>query len=171
MKKFEGARETKGYTYGSAIEKLTKGKYIIKILEAIEFKSKTGLDMLSLKFDICEGSFSNYYRMKSTLSKENKWGGMYYQLIENEDGTINPFFKGIIDSFEKSSGEEFDFDNPDVNWFVDKKIGGVFNYEQVKYKNKTYEVAKLQKIVAIEDLDSVNIDDSNNNFEEKDLPF
>ncbi len=177
MKKFEGAKETKGYTAGSStIPKLKKGKYIIKILEVIESKSKSELDMICFKFDIHEGEFANYYRMKSALNSKNTWGGLYYQLEETAEGDINPFFKGIIESFEKSSGEEFDFNNPDVNWFKDKMIGGVFNYEEVEFKGKKYNVAKLKKMVAIEDLDNVDVDEvtqevTNSNDDEKDLPF
>ena len=93
-------------------------------------------EKLDLEFDIKEGSaLDGYYarqyekRMKFNMSGA-KWGGTLRQSTHTKDGDINPYFKGLINSIEKSNpGYDFAAANFNEATLKGKKVGFVFRDE------------------------------------------
>ena len=139
---------------------LPAGAYICKIVNANPDKSKKGVDMLAIAFDIADGEYCDIYcDMYNRLKKENaeaKWpnSGTYRQLIANMDGTTNGFFKGMILNIQAS--------NPGYEWNWDEKslkgklFGGVFRREEyLDNEQKARWTTRLFKILPVDGIENV----------------
>lgn len=130
MIKPKGFDESSAFVPGESAT-LPPGGYVCKIVRAKEEKSRSGKQMLTIAFDICEGEFADFYANKQAAQKAKdpnadvRWGGVYRQLTE---GDSLPFFKGMIASLEDS--------NPGWKWMWDEKtlvglkFGGLFGREE-----------------------------------------
>lgn len=93
-------------------------------------------EKLALEFDIKEGtSLDGYYarqyeKRMSFNAGTAKWGGVIMQSTHTKDGAINPYFKGLINSVEKSNpGYSFEGTNFNEATLAGKRIGFVFRDE------------------------------------------
>lgn len=125
---------------------LPPGGYECRIVKVQLGKARSGKDMLTIAFDIESGPYAGYYRKQFDGRKANnpdaKWGGMYYQLVWDEN---MGFFKGMIQNIEKS--------NPGYTWdwneqsLVGKLFGGKFREEE--YIGNNGNVRTSTKCIAI----------------------
>ena len=112
MNKLNGWEQTTAQM-GGAMPQLTPGGHAVKILGVEMVTSRSGREMIVLRFDIEEGSeFDGMYRRIYNSRAQNvpvgtlpKWpnGGTYYQLTADEQGATNPRFKGLIKAVEESN--------------------------------------------------------------------
>lgn len=127
MKKFNGYDEIKAY---QEKERLPRGAYILKILNAEEVTNSFGT-VLVFSFDIAEGEFKDFYRQdyNNQFQEDKKWKGTYRLFEPREDGSqrdawTKSKFKGVMTAFEESNpGYHFDWDEKKL---VGKLIGGLF---------------------------------------------
>lgn len=168
MQKPTGYDDAQAFTGES--NTLPPGGYICRINGARSEKSKTGKDMLVISFDIVEGEYKGFYRMKFDEDKkknpEAKWQGVYRQLTE---GDSLSYFKGMIEAIQES--------NPGYSWNWDENslkgllFGGVFRGEE--FLNTKGEIHIATKICFIRTVESVRkgikipeaktLDNKNNN--------
>ena len=124
---------------------LTKGAYVIKILEVIleANKNNTGKH-LTISFDIAEGEYKDFYMSayKADSSEDKKWNrdAMFYLTVPGADSqqyvwdNWNTFFADLEDS-----NNGFVFDGNDLNSLKNKVIGGKFYIEQSEYNGNIYD--------------------------------
>lgn len=139
--KIRGYKDVQGVNPGEFVQ-LPAGGYICHIVNAELTKSKAGNDMLVLYIDIAEGEFANYFKNQTDREKQfdsnKKWtnAGIYRQLVYDNDGNCSRYFKGFINTLERSNpGFKFnddDFEPSDLHW---KLCGFVFGQEEYEKQN------------------------------------
>lgn len=147
MKKPAGYDDVQAFTGES--NTLPPGGYICRINGARSEKSATGKDMLVISFDLTEGEYKGFYRMKFDSDiKSNpdaKWQGVYRQLTE---GDSLSYFKGMIEVIQES--------NPGFSWNWDENslkgllFGGVFRREEYLKDGQSRMSTKLCYIRTVE---------------------
>ncbi len=108
------------------------GGHIFKVVAVSDKPSKAGNDMVTLELDIAQGEFKGAFE---------RFPKRYFQLV---NGDNLPYFKGMIDAFQKSNSAEamkralkgLDF-NPDG--LMELLVGG--NLREVEYVNSSDDVA------------------------------
>ena len=147
----------KGYDQAQAsggFKSITAGTHKIKILKAIDTKSKAGQPMLQLNCDIAEGEFKDYYRKAYDYKKQNygsaTWGCVIRKLCdENDDRTIG-YFKGMMTAIENSNqGYKWDWQEESLR---NKVACGVFDYDK-PWQNDKGEMVQTVKIQSLRSLD------------------
>lgn len=129
--------------YGNSAVKLTPGGHICRIHSATVETSRTGNDMLVVAYDIYEGSeFDGFFRRKfdgSVQYRSNaKWPGVFRVNLLNSRGLTNGFFKGFIESVEKSnSGFNFRATGADESKLAGKLVGFNFGEEEFMGRDGT----------------------------------
>ena len=130
--------------------KIKAGGYIIKILDARIEKSKSGQDMIVLRFDICEGEFADYYTKKWKRAKEQgkdyNWGGKFYIVIgiDGYDGRL----KALTTSVEKSNaGYTWNWDEESLKG---KIVGAIFRDEEFIMNDQIYTNAKIWQVRSVD---------------------
>lgn len=119
--------------------------YVCKVLDAVESRTKTGKPLLVLTLDIAEGKYKDFF--KGNLDKAPKM----FQLIYSKDGSISPFFKGLLTNFERSNptlkvvGDYFD-----EKILVGMFIGVIFGEEDFIYNDEVKTAVKPQYSLAID---------------------
>ena len=85
MKKFSGYNEINV----DVLEKLPRGAYVLRILEAKEEITASGWDTLRVSFDIVEGEYKDFYKNQyiSSTTKDKKWKGVKVVYLPKDDGT------------------------------------------------------------------------------------
>ena len=117
---------------------LPAGGYVCKVMQVLETKSKSGLEMLQISLDIAEGEFKNYFTdaYKNDTRDQKKWGCIAYLVVdENTDyGTKN--LKGFVTSVENSNtGFNVVWGDNFAKCFKGKLVGAIFGREQ--YESNT----------------------------------
>ena len=107
------------------IERLPAGGYVCIVLLAQVKNTKNGKPMLVLSLDIAEGKYAKFY-----VNVDN-YSPRIFRTIHDKDGKVSPFFKGLLDNFEKSNSDlKITFPYFDENQLRNKKIGVVFGEEE-----------------------------------------
>ena len=131
MKKFNGYNEINV----DVIEKLPRGAYVLRILEAKEEITASGWDTLRVSFDIVEGEYKDFYKNQyiNSTAKDKKWKGVKVVYLPKDNGTdederTKRTFKTFISKVEHS--------NPGYSWdwnetgLKGKLVGGLFAMEE-----------------------------------------
>lgn len=145
---------------------LTLGGHICEILDVREYTSElTGNTSLKVSIDIKENSeFDNYFKKQfdNNTLKDKKWPSSatkYLSLKEEQTA----YLKGFITAVEKSNnckikteiGKELDYEQ-----FKNKKIVGVFGWEEYMNNKKEKKVAtKLLHFRSLDKLSEIEIPD------------
>ena len=159
------------------------GAYECVIKEAgVHTNEQSGKKTFRVAVDIASGEFKNYYQQRydSNTSMDKKWDNNAVRYLAFEGDNV-AYFKGFITAVENS--------NPGYKWnweeetLVNKKIGGIFLYEEYENQEGKRNVkVRLNKFRSLDKLkdafvsDSVkllngsymSIDDYNERKEEKD---
>ena len=140
---------------------LTLGGHICKILDIREYTSElTGNTSLKVSVDIDEKSeFDGYFKKQydNNTSSEKKWpsGATRYLSLKEEQ---TAYLKGFITAVQHSnSGSKIVVDagkELDLEQFKNKKIVGVFGWEE--YENDKKEVKVATKLLQFRSLDKLN---------------
>lgn len=138
---------------------LPDGGYVCRIMDFTEGKTAVKqIPAVYVYVDIAEGEHKGKYaaEWKSDTRPEKRWGAIYQQTVTKNDGTTNPFFKGLITSIEKSN-------NITVKWtddpkafsaqFKNKLIGVVFAREE--YRNAAGAIKWSVKPMQIHSVDAI----------------
>jgi hypothetical protein len=136
---------------GSGGAKLTVGGKICIITGAYEsVAKKSGMPMLVIEFDICEGAEKNHYKdLQEKFGGD--WRGVYRQPTQDVDGNCSPFFKGVITAIEASNDRyKFDFNERTL---IGKRFGGIFGEEE--YLSRDGEVKSSVKLAYIRSVESI----------------
>lgn len=121
---------------GSQQTQIEPGGHICRIQGARMTKSRSGKDMLEIAFDIHEGGpFDGYYKARheraTNFDVDAKWPGIFRVVTENNDGTTNGYFKGLITAVEKSNpGYKFWTTGGDEVTLKGKMVGFNFGAEE-----------------------------------------
>ena len=125
--------------YDSDFKRLPVGGYVCEIRKMEEtITPKTGVQMVSVSFDIAEGEYKDYYAKQyrrekareTTGGRAARWRGVYNIFPYTGEGLTNPVFKGLLVCLEKSN-DRFRIVwplNPEV--FKGKKVGLLFREEE-----------------------------------------
>lgn len=150
----------KGYTGAEPVTPLALGGHICRIRGARLEKCSNGMDRLVLAFDIQEGSeWDGYYAQKyqslRNWSADSKWPGVFSTFITNPDGKTSGYFKGLIESIEKSNpGFDFVAAGADENKLNGKMVG--FNFGEEEYWSSVYSevrvIVKPRYAVSVQDV-------------------
>ena len=127
---YDGAQANTG-----AFERIEAGGYVCVIKRAYECATTGGKDMLAIEFDVAEGKYKDYFKNDCERRQRNangygtvKWRGIYRQLVHDNEGNANAFFKGMIQSIEGSNlGYRWDWDETKL---TGKRVGIVFRDEE-----------------------------------------
>ena len=162
------------------------GAYVCTIKEAEVHENKeTGKRSFKVAVDIAEGEFKDYFKKRydNNTNMDKKWDNNATRYLAFEGDNL-AYFKGFITSVENSNvGYTWNWDEKTL---IDKKICGVFQYEEYEnqegkkgVKVRLNKFRSLDKIKEIEVSYSVkllngtymSIDDYNERKEEKNNPF
>ena len=150
----QGYNNTQGANFGEANNKLEAGNYICRILGVKVAQNKSGAPMLILQFDIAEGEYAGYYTnlYNNQFKKSNdvKYRGFYYQ---NMTGNCLRYYKGLLETLEKSNGIKIDGENGfDENLLKNKKFIGRFGEEEFQTNEGSIKtVVKLRYITSLDE--------------------
>lgn len=112
---------------------LPKGNYVCKIIQAGEYKSNKGKDMIKIAFDIAEGEYKDFYKKKFEADErqDKKWPGdaIYYMTIPTDN--CESYIVDQWDEFwgnieESNNGYVFDGNEKTIKG---KIFGGIFRNE------------------------------------------
>lgn len=106
------------------IERLPAGGYVCIVTSTEKRNSKNGKPMLVLKLDIAEGKYAKFY---ANVQKPP----CIFRTIHDKDGKLSPFFKGLLENFEKSNSDlKIELPYFDETKLNNKKIGVIFGEEE-----------------------------------------
>ena len=129
-------KESKG---GSA--QLPAGGYIVKIMSAkMQNAQSSGLPMVVIQFDICEGEYKNYYHKKwdnaKNYSPDAKYGGIARIPAVDQEGKARKGFNSFCGAVEASNGCKLPTDD---DMFLaslrGKYVGIIFGREEFEAKD------------------------------------
>lgn len=137
------------------------GAYECKIINAVEnHNEESGKTTLKVMVDIASGEYKDYFKKRydSNTAIDRKWDNNATKYLAFE-GENTSFFKGFITTVENSN------DNYKWNWdettLRDKKIVGVFQYEQYKKQDGTKALkVRLTKFRSLDKLGEIEVSDS-----------
>lgn len=118
------------------------GGHHLIIKQVNETKSKTGLPMIVVLFDMAKNDKQPEYmteEFRNDVRPDKKWphSGTQYILTAGQDGECTKSFKSFMTSFEKSNNCEAVWGEKFNAQFKNKKIGGVFGEVENEYNGKT----------------------------------
>ena len=135
---------------------ITAGTHKVKILKAIDTKSKAGQPMLVLNCDIADGEFKDYYRKAYDYKKQNygsaTWGCIIRKLCDEDDKKTIGYFKGMMTAIENSNPGYVWDDTWDENTLRNKVACGVFDYDK-PWQNDKGEMVQTVKIQSLRSID------------------
>jgi hypothetical protein len=142
MQRYDNYDATQAFT--GDFEELELGGHICRI-KSVECTAKPYGELLTIEFDIAEGTQAGYYQRK--FDSLGKWVGKYYQTVKKDD---LKFFKGFITAIEKSNpGFKFDFDEKQL---VGKLFGGVFGQEEYESNGEVKVSTKCVQVRSVEEI-------------------
>lgn len=144
---------------GTGASRLPVGGYVAKIINA-KVEEYNGSEKLVLALDIAEGEHAGFYKKLYESKKVNypdaAWPCKYGQFVTTAEGNTNRFFKGIINSIEKSNpGYDFAATNGNEKTLIGKLVGAIFGEEEFRGNNgNVYTSVKPMQFRSVETIRS-----------------
>ena len=137
------------------------GAYECKIINAVEnHNEQSGKTTLKVMVDIAKGEYKDYFKKRydSNTAIDRKWDNNATKYLAFE-GENTSFFKGLITTVENSNvGYKWNWDETTLR---DKKIVGVFQYEQYEKQDGTKGIkVRLNKFRSLDKLGEIEVSDS-----------
>ena len=137
------------------------GAYECKIINAVEnHNEQSGKTTLKVMVDIASGEYKDYFKKRydSNTAIDRKWDNNATKYLAFE-GENTSFFKGFITTVENSNvGYKWNWDETTLR---DKKIVGVFQYEQYEKQDGTKGIkVRLNKFRSLDKLGKIEVSDS-----------
>ncbi len=135
---------------GSSFEPIELGGHILVIKDVQETTSKSGKEMIVVRFDFAQGDKQPGYfteQFANDIRPDKKWpnAGTAYILTEDSDGNCSRNFKTFTTSVEKSNrGFEIQWGDKFAGCFKNKFVGGVFGVVEEEYGGKVHSTHKLR---------------------------
>ena len=160
MKKIENWNEIEAKGMDD-FKALPIGAYECKIINAVEnHNEESGKTTLKVMVDIASGEYKDYFKKRydSNTAIDRKWDNNATKYLAFE-GENTSFFKGFITTVENSNvGYKWNWDETTLR---DKKIVGVFQYEQYKKQDGTKGIkVRLNKFRSLDKLKEIEVSDS-----------
>ena len=160
MKKIENWNEIEAKGMDD-FKALPIGAYECKIINAVEnHNEESGKTTLKVMVDIASGKYKDYFKKRydSNTAIDRKWDNNATKYLAFE-GENTSFFKGFITTVENSNvGYKWNWDETTLR---DKKIVGVFQYEQYKKQDGTKGIkVRLNKFRSLDKLGEIEVSDS-----------
>ena len=124
---------------GGASRKLPAGGYVCRIMDAkIQNAQTSGLPMVVIQFDICEGEYNNFYhdKYKNDLGfrPSAKYQGIARITAVDAEGKARRGFNSFCGAIEKSNDVKLPTeDTAFLNMLKNKFIGIIFGREEVQF--------------------------------------
>lgn len=137
------------------------GAYECKIINAVEnYNDQSGKTTLKVMVDIASGEYKDYFKKRydSNTAIDRKWDNNATKYLAFE-GENTSFFKGFITTVENSNvGYKWNWEESTLR---DKKIVGVFQYEQYEKQDGTKALkVRLTKFRSLDKLGEIKVSDS-----------
>lgn len=119
-----------------SFESVTPGGHVCKIMRAVcEKAASSDADMLCLLIDVQEGSnldgvYRRIFDSKRATKPDAKWPCVFRQPVTDKEGKCSPYFKGLIESIEKSNPGYSFASTWDERTLAGKMVGFVFREEE-----------------------------------------
>lgn len=130
------ARESTGSS-----RKLPAGGYICRIMDAkMQNAQSSGLPMVVVQFDICEGEYNNFYHDKYKTDigfrPSAKYQGIARIPAVDAEGKARKGFNSFCGAVEKSNGIKLPTeDTAFLNMLKNKTVGIIFGREEVEFSD------------------------------------
>ena len=160
MKKIENWNEIEAKGMDD-FKALPIGAYECKIINAVEnHNEQSGKTTLKVMLDIASGEYKDYFKKRydSNTAIDRKWDNNATKYLAFE-GENTSFFKGFITIVENSNvGYKWNWDETTLR---DKKLVGVFQYEEYKKQDGTKGIkVRLNKFRSLDKLKEIEVSDS-----------
>lgn len=137
------------------------GAYECKIINAVEnHNEQSGKTTLKVMVDIASGEYKDYFKKRydSNTAIDRKWDNNATKFLAFEGENIS-FFKGFITIVENSNvGYKWNWEESTLR---DKKLVGVFQYEQYEKQDGTKALkVRLTKFRSLDKLGKIEVSDS-----------
>lgn len=137
------------------------GAYECKIVNAVEnHNDQSGKTTLKVMVDIASGEYKDYFKKRydSNTAIDRRWDNNATKYLAFE-GENTSFFKGFITTVENSNvGYKWNWEESTLR---DKKIVGVFQYEEYKKQDGTRGIkVRLTKFRSLDKLKEIEVSDS-----------
>ena len=160
MKKIENWNEIEAKGMDD-FKALPIGAYECKIINAVEnHNEESGKTTLKVMVDIASGEYKDYFKKRydSNTAIDRKWDNNATKYLAFEGENIS-FFKGFITIVENSNiGYKWNWEESTLR---DKKLVGVFQYEEYKKQDGTKALkVRLTKFRSLDKLKEIEVSDS-----------
>ena len=160
MKKIENWNEIEAKGMDD-FKALPIGAYECKIINAVEnHNEQSGKTTLKVMVDIASGEYKDYFKKRydSNTAIDRKWDNNATKFLAFE-GENTSFFKGFITIVENSNvGYKWNWEESTLK---DKKLVGVFQYEQYEKQDGTKALkVRLTKFRSLDKLGKIEVSDS-----------
>ena len=160
MKKIENWNEIEAKGMDD-FKALPIGAYECKIINAVEnHNEQSGKTTLKVMVDIASGEYKDYFKKRydSNTAIDRKWDNNATKFLAFE-GENTSFFKGFITIVENSNvGYKWNWEESTLR---DKKLVGVFQYEQYEKQDGTKALkVRLTKFRSLDKLGKIEVSDS-----------
>lgn len=137
------------------------GAYECVIKDArINHNEENGKDTLKISIDIASGEYKDYFlkSYENDTRIDKKWNNNAVKYLVFEGDNVS-YFKGFITCVENSNpGYTWDWNE---NKLKDKKICGVFLYEEYQKQDGTHGIkVRLNKFRSLDKMKDINISDN-----------
>lgn len=137
------------------------GAYECKIINAVENNNdQSGKTTLKVMVDIASGEFKDYFKKRydNNTAIDRRWDNNATKYLAFE-GENTSYFKGFITCVENSNvGYKWNWQESTLR---DKKIVGVFQYEEYKKQDGTRGIkVRLTKFRSLDKLGKIEVSDS-----------
>ena len=137
------------------------GAYECVIKDArINHNEENGKDTLKISIDIVSGEYKDYFlkSYENDTRIDKKWNNNAVKYLAFEGDNVS-YFKGFITCVENSNpGYTWDWNE---NKLKDKKICGVFLYEEYQKQDGTHGIkVRLNKFRSLDKMKDINISDN-----------
>ena len=137
------------------------GAYECKIINAVEnHNEQSGKTTLKVMVDIASGEYKDYFKKRydSNTAIDRRWDNNATKFLAFE-GENTSFFKGFITIVENSNvGYKWNWEESTLR---DKKLVGVFQYEQYEKQDGTKALkVRLTKFRSLDKLGKIEVSDS-----------
>ena len=136
------------------------GAYECKIINAVENNNEqSGKTTLKVMIDIASGEYKDYFKKRydSNTAIDRRWDNNATKYLAFE-GENTSYFKGFITCVENSNvGYKWNWEESTLR---DKKIVGVFQYEEYKKQDGTRGIkVRLTKFRSLDKLKDIKVSD------------
>lgn len=160
MKKIENWNEIEAKGMDD-FKALPIGAYECKIINAVEnHNEESGKTTLKVMVDIASGEYKDYFKKRydSNTAIDRKWDNNATKYLAFE-GENTSFFKGFITIVENSNvGYKWNWEESTLR---DKKLVGVFQYEQYEKQDGTKGIkVRLNKFRSLDKMKDIEVKNS-----------